>query len=165
LLIPINRKWDIATLLQACRDFPLVARRRITFEYVLIDGINDTPEDAHRLATLLKGLKKKINLIPLNPDPWVPLKPPSEGHILAFQKILLDSHITASIRRPRGDDVSAACGMLAGREQARETGDHVPPKPARPSVLAQLQKQTGSQDQQEGVSVKNIAGTGLKADS
>jgi 23S rRNA (adenine2503-C2)-methyltransferase len=146
LLIPINRKWNIATLLQACRDFPLEARRRITFEYVLIDGVNDTPEDAHRLVGLLKGLKKKINLIPLNPDPWVPLKPPSEDRILAFQKILIDSYITAGIRRPRGDDVSAACGMLAGREEARETGEHLPPRPARPTVIARLQKQTGSRD-------------------
>jgi len=144
LLIPINRKWNIAVLLQACRDFPLEARRRLTFEYVLIDGINDTDEDAHRLARLLKRLKKKINLIPLNPDPWVPLKPPSAERVLAFQKILADSHITASIRRPRGDDVSAACGMLAGREQARESGDHLPPKPAKPSVLAQLQERNGS---------------------
>jgi len=146
LLVPINRKWNIATVLEACRQFPLEARRRITFEYVLIDGVNDTPEDARRLVKLLKALKKKINLIPLNPDPWVPLKPPSEERILAFQKILIDSYITASIRRPRGEDVSAACGMLAGREEARETGEHLPPKPARNTVIERLQKQTGSQD-------------------
>jgi 23S rRNA (adenine2503-C2)-methyltransferase len=116
-LIPINRKWNIEALLNACRNFPLKARSRITFEYVLIEDVNDTPEDAHRLVQLMKGLKKKINLIPLNSDPWISLKKPAEERILAFQKILADHHLTASIRRPRGNDVSAACGMLAGREQ------------------------------------------------
>ena len=117
-LIPINRKWNIDSLLHACRRFPLEPRRRITFEYVLIDGINDTAEDAMRLVRLLKGIKKKVNLIPLNADPWLPLKPPSEERVLAFQKILLEQHVTAYIRRPRGDDIAAACGMLAGREKA-----------------------------------------------
>jgi 23S rRNA (adenine2503-C2)-methyltransferase len=128
-LIPINRKWNIATLLDACRRFPLEPRRRITFEYVLMDGVNDTPEDALRLVGLLKGLKKKVNLIPLNADPWVPLKPPSEERVLAFQKILVEHHLTAYIRRPRGNDVSAACGMLAGRDYRQEDGAHLPPKP------------------------------------
>jgi 23S rRNA (adenine2503-C2)-methyltransferase len=119
-LIPINRKWNIETLLEACRAFPLAQRRRITFEYVLIRGINDSLEDARRLIHLLQGVRKKINLIPLNADPWIPLKPPTERQVLTFQKILVDHHITVNIRRPRGDDVSAACGMLAGREQASE---------------------------------------------
>jgi len=119
VLIPINRKWNIATLLETCRQFPLERRRRITFEYVLIDGMNDTPEDARRLVALLKGMQKKINLIPLNADPWVPLKRPSDERILQFQKILVENYITAYIRKPRGDDISAACGMLAGREGAR----------------------------------------------
>ncbi len=125
VLIPINRKWNIASLIAACRDFPLEKRRRITFEYVLIGGVNDTPDDAHRLVSLLRGLKKKVNLIPLNADPWIPLRAPAEVDVLAFQKILVDHHITASIRRPRGDDVSAACGMLAGREQP--SGEDLPP--------------------------------------
>ena len=115
-LIPINRKWDIATLLEACRSFPLAQRRRITFEYVLIEGINDSPDDARRLVKLLQGLRKKVNLIPLNPDPWIPLKAPPEKRVLAFEKILVDHHVTVNIRRARGDDVAAACGMLAGRE-------------------------------------------------
>jgi 23S rRNA (adenine2503-C2)-methyltransferase len=115
-LIPINRKWNIATLLEACRSFPLEPRRRITFEYVLIDGVNDSSDDALRLVHLLKGVKKKVNLIPLNADPLIPLKPTGEEHVLAFQRILLDHHLTAYIRRPRGDDVSAACGMLAARD-------------------------------------------------
>jgi 23S rRNA (adenine2503-C2)-methyltransferase len=119
LLIPINRKWNIETLIQACRDFPLEKRRRITFEYVLIGGMNDSPEDAKRLVKLLKGLKQKVNLIPLNADPWVPLNAPEESSVLAFQQILVENHMTAYIRRPRGNDISAACGMLAGREGER----------------------------------------------
>jgi 23S rRNA (adenine2503-C2)-methyltransferase len=138
VLIPINRKWNIASLIEACREFPLEKRRRITFEYVLIEGVNDTPEDAHRLVALLRGLKKKINLIPLNADPWIPLKTPGEERVLAFQKILADHLITAYIRRPRGDDVSAACGMLAGREQPRGDLAHLPPKPAKLDDLAKL---------------------------
>ena len=118
-LIPINRKWNIAALLDACSRFPLEPRRRITFEYVLIEGVNDFPEDALRLVRLLKGAKKKVNLIPLNADPLIPLKPPSEEGVLAFQRILLDHHLTAYIRRPRGEDVSAACGMLAARDLPR----------------------------------------------
>jgi 23S rRNA (adenine2503-C2)-methyltransferase len=134
VLIPINRKWNIATLLQACRDFPLERRRRITFEYVLIAGVNDSDADARRLVNLLRGMKQKVNLIPLNADPWVPLKTPAEERVVAFQKILVDHHITAYIRRPRGDDVSAACGMLAGREQPQGDAEHLPPKPARRSI-------------------------------
>jgi 23S rRNA (adenine2503-C2)-methyltransferase len=128
VLIPINRKWNIAALVKACRDFPLQRRRRITFEYVLIKGVNDSDEDAHRLVRLLRGLKQKVNLIPLNADPWVPLERPGDERVLAFQKILTDHHITAYIRKPRGDDVSAACGMLAGREQPQGDAAHPPPK-------------------------------------
>lgn len=113
-LIPINRKWNIASLLEACRSFPLEPRRRITFEYVLIGGINDSVIDAHRLAKLLKGMKKKVNLIPLNAADSISLKPPSPERVLEFQKILIGHHITANIRRSRGSDISAACGMLAG---------------------------------------------------
>jgi 23S rRNA (adenine2503-C2)-methyltransferase len=119
VLIPINKKWNIAALIETCRCFPLERRRRITFEYVLIDGMNDSPEDACRLAALLRGLNKKINLIPLNADPLIPLKTPSQERVLEFEQILVDHHITVNIRRPRGDDVSAACGMLAGRDQPR----------------------------------------------
>jgi 23S rRNA (adenine2503-C2)-methyltransferase len=125
-LIPINRKWNLEALLDACRSFPLERRRRITFEYVLIDGVNDSPDDARRLVRLLDGLRKKVNLIPLNADPWVPLKTPSRERILAFEKILLDHHMTVLIRRPRGHDVSAACGMLAGREQPQAATPDVP---------------------------------------
>jgi 23S rRNA (adenine2503-C2)-methyltransferase len=116
-LMPINKKWNIASLLEACRNFPLAQRGRITFEYVLIANMNDSPEDARRLARLLQGLQKKVNLIPLNIDPWISLKASSPERVLAFQKILTERRITANIRRPRGGDVSAACGMLAGRLQ------------------------------------------------
>jgi 23S rRNA (adenine2503-C2)-methyltransferase len=126
LLIPINKKWNIETLLATCRNFPLAHRRRITFEYVLIEGLNDSIEDALRLVRLLEGLRKKVNLIPLNADPWIPLKTPSQERILGFQQVLVEHHITVNIRRPRGDDVSAACGMLAGREQARGDSIHPP---------------------------------------
>ena len=131
-LIPINRKWNIAAVLDACRDFPLARRQRITIEYVLIAGVNDSDADALRLVRLLRGLKKKINLIPLNADPWIPLKPPAEDRILAFQRVLIDHHVTAYIRRPRGADVSAACGMLAGRDRAQADSAHPPPKPGKP---------------------------------
>ncbi len=113
-LIPINRKWNIASLLEACRSFPLERRRRITFEYVLMGGINDSVIDAHRLAKLLKGMKKKVNLIPLNAADSISLKPPSPERVLEFQKILIGHRITANVRRSRGSDISAACGMLAG---------------------------------------------------
>ena len=116
-LMPINKKWNIAALLDACRRFPLAQRRRITFEYVLIGGMNDSVADAHRLARLLQGMRQKINLIPLNADPWIALKPPTPERVSAFQEVLANHHITVNIRRPRGEDVSAACGMLAGRAQ------------------------------------------------
>lgn len=118
-LIPINRKWNIKTLLDACRAFPLAQRKRITFEYVLIGGVNDSPDDARRLVRLLDGLRKKINLIPLNGDPCLSLDPPSVQRVEAFERILVNSRVTVSVRRPRGDDVSAACGMLAGRDHAQ----------------------------------------------
>ena len=149
LLIPINKKWNIATLVEACRNFPLERRRRITFEYVLIEGINDSAEDARRLVALLKGLKKKVNLIPLNADPWVPLRPSSEERIAAFQNILIDHQITAYIRRPRGNDVSAACGMLAGREQAHGDSRHPPPRPAKAAALVKLHAQAPASETAE----------------
>jgi 23S rRNA (adenine2503-C2)-methyltransferase len=129
-LIPVNKKWNIAALLEACRTFPMAQRSRITFEYVLIGGVNDSAEDARRLARLLQGLRKKINLIPLNADPWIPLRAPDKARIEAFQQILADQHITVNVRRARGEDVSAACGMLAGREQAGADPILRPPRPA-----------------------------------
>ncbi len=116
-LVPVNKRWNLAALLESCRSFPLAHRRRITFEYILIKGVNDSNEDALRLASLLQKVrKKKINLIPLNSHPWIPFKPPSRKRVLEFQRILSDQHITVHVRRPRGEDISAACGMLAATE-------------------------------------------------
>jgi 23S rRNA (adenine2503-C2)-methyltransferase len=121
-LMPVNKKWNITALLEACRRFPLAQRSRITFEYVLISDVNDSPEDAHRLARLLRGMRKKINLIPLNRDPWIPLEAPSPARVLEFQEILAQHHVTVNVRKPRGEDVSAACGMLAGRTKVSDSG-------------------------------------------
>lgn len=112
-LIPINRHYPLRELLQACRDFPLPPRRRITFEYVLIKDVNDHIEDARRLVTLLKGIRCKVNLIPLNEAPEIPFRRPSRQRIAAFQKVLERAGVIATIREGRGQDISAACGMLA----------------------------------------------------
>ena len=99
-------------LLQACRNYPLPPHRRITFEYILIKGINDTPADADRLANLLKPIRSKINLIPFNEHEESDFMPPPESAILRFQEILLQKNYTVLIRRSKGRDISAACGQL-----------------------------------------------------
>lgn len=111
-LMPINRTYPLEALLGACSRFPLPSRRMITFEYVLISGVNDRDEDACRLARLLKPLRAKINLIPFNPFEGSRFKRPDETTILAFQKILTDNHYTTLIRRSKGGDIGAACGQL-----------------------------------------------------
>ncbi len=111
-LMPINRKYPLEILIQACKAFPLPHQKRITFEYILIEGINDSPEAAKSLAKLLRGVKAKINLIPFNAHKGVKFKPPAEEEILRFQDILIRSQYTAVIRRSKGADISAACGQL-----------------------------------------------------
>lgn len=111
-LMPINKRWPIAELLKACREYPLPHRRRLTVEYVMLDGLNDSPEDATRLAKLLRGIRCKINLIPLNPAPDLPDRPSPRERVEAFQQILCEAHLTATIRESRGREISAACGML-----------------------------------------------------
>lgn len=111
-LMPINRRYPLTELMAALRSYPLPKRRRITIEYTLIAGQNDTPEEARRLLTLLRGIPVKINLIPMNPIDASSLGPPSMERALAFQKILTDAGASCFIRRRRGDDVSAACGQL-----------------------------------------------------
>lgn len=111
-LMPINRKYPIESLLEACRQYPLPPRRRITFEYIMLDGINDSPEDARRLAQILRPLKAKINLIPFNEHPVSLFRRPDEKTILGFQDILVKHHYTTMIRNSRGQDISAACGQL-----------------------------------------------------
>jgi 23S rRNA (adenine2503-C2)-methyltransferase len=111
-LVPPNAKYSLAAILDACRRFPLKKRNRITFEYVLLNGVNDTPEDARRLAKLLSGIKSKVNLIPLNAAPGIAFERPSDVRINRFAQILADRHLTVSVRKSRGRDIRAACGQL-----------------------------------------------------
>lgn len=113
-LMPINRKYSVESLLQACRDFPLPPRRRIMFEYILINGLNDSVDDARHLARALRGLRCKINLLPLNEADSFPYRRPAAEKILTFQEILWQEGYTVLIRESRGADISAACGQLAG---------------------------------------------------
>jgi 23S rRNA (adenine2503-C2)-methyltransferase len=112
-LVPVNRRYPLATLLAACQAVPLPRRKRITFEYVLLRGENDTDEDARRLVRLLHGLRAKVNLIPFNPFPGAAFAPSPRGRVLRFQAILRDHHLNATIRESRGQDIQAACGQLA----------------------------------------------------
>jgi 23S rRNA (adenine2503-C2)-methyltransferase len=117
-LMPINRKYTLAELMKVCREYPLGERERLTFEYVMLAGVNDSDEDARRLVKLLNGIRAKVNLIPHNPAPELPYRASSMERILAFQKILVERDVPAFIRRPRGQDIAAACGQLAARHQA-----------------------------------------------
>ena len=112
-LMPINRKYPIAELMRACREFPLRPRERLTFEYVLLDGVNDSDQDAQRVAELMQGVRAKINLIPYNCGPGLPFRAPPLERVLSFQQVLADRHVPAFIRVSRGQDVMAACGQLS----------------------------------------------------
>jgi 23S rRNA (adenine2503-C2)-methyltransferase len=111
-LMPVNKKYPLRDVLAAARQFPLAARKRITFEYILIKGLNDAAGNARELAGLLKGIPCKINLIPFNEHPAVDFKKPDERSVKAFQKILHDLNFTAPIRHSKGSDIAAACGQL-----------------------------------------------------
>ena len=111
-LVPINRKWPLSELLRVCREFPLRPREKLTFEYVLLAGVNDTPDDARRLSRLIRGIPSKVNLIGLNPGPELPFKTPPDEQILRFQQILVRKGVPAYVRKPRGRDIFAACGQL-----------------------------------------------------
>jgi 23S rRNA (adenine2503-C2)-methyltransferase len=111
-IMPINRRWPLSALLAACRAYPLPNRRRLTFEYVMLDGVNDSPEDAKRLVRLLHGIRCKINLIPFNATPDLPDRPSPRVRVETFQHLLHDAGLTATIRESRGREISAACGML-----------------------------------------------------
>lgn len=127
-IMPVNRKWNLATLMETCRSLPLGRRRRITFEYVLLAGINDTPQDAERLRHLLRGLPFcRVNLIPFNPHPLSPFRRPEPARVLAFQRQVRGGGNLVFIRRTRGDDVDAACGMLhpQNRSQIRRIDEIV----------------------------------------
>ncbi|MCE5194034.1 MAG: 23S rRNA (adenine(2503)-C(2))-methyltransferase RlmN [Nitrospiraceae bacterium] len=111
-LMPINRIYPIKMLLDECRKLDMPARDKITFEYVMVDGINDKPEDAKKLVRLLKGIPSKVNIIPFNKYHGTEFKKPSDEKIFAFQKILMDGNINAFIRKSKGQDILAACGQL-----------------------------------------------------
>jgi 23S rRNA (adenine2503-C2)-methyltransferase len=113
-LMPVNRTYPLQTLLEACRDYPMPGRRMLTFEYILMAGINDSPEDARQLIRLLKGIRCKLNLITFNEFPGSPFRTPSPETVSAFQQVLLDHHYTAILRASRGRDILAACGQLSG---------------------------------------------------
>jgi len=114
-LMPVNRRYPLKELLDVCHAFPLRRRTRITFEYVLLEGINDTLQDARTLLKLLRGIPSKINLIPLNEASEIPFKRPSDEKVRKFQEILMGGGVTAIVRASKGADISAACGQLQGK--------------------------------------------------
>lgn len=114
-LMPINKKYPLKTLLDTCKKYPAARNRHIIFEYVLIESVNDSIEDAKRLAGLLKDIRCKINLIPFNPFAGTEFKRPSDKAVSIFHKILMDNHYTSIVRASKGQDISAACGQLKGR--------------------------------------------------
>lgn len=125
-LMPINRSYPLAELLAACREYPLAPRKRITFEYILLDGVNDSPEQARELVRILHGVRAKVNLIPFNPreTPLVDeFRKPSEERIRAFQEVLQKAQLTAIIRQSRGADIGAACGQLVAKRSDHEKGE------------------------------------------
>jgi 23S rRNA (adenine2503-C2)-methyltransferase len=111
-LMPINRSWNLEALMAAVRRYPLAARQRVFFEYVMLEDVNDSPEEAHRLARLLRGVRAKVNLIPFNDWEGSAFRRPPLPRILAFQAILLDAGITTTVRWSKGEDIGAACGQL-----------------------------------------------------
>ncbi|UWR22410.1 23S rRNA (adenine(2503)-C(2))-methyltransferase RlmN [Sulfitobacter sp. S190] len=122
-LVPINKRWNIEELLDALRAYPKVSNsERITFEYVMLDGVNDSDEDAHRLVKLIEGIPAKINLIPFNEWPGAPYKRSSNNRIRAFSEIVYQAGYASPVRKPRGEDIMAACGQLkSDTERARKS--------------------------------------------
>jgi len=112
-LMPVNRRWPLGELLRACRSFPMKRGRRITFEYVLLAGVNDSDADAARLARLIRGIPAKVNLIPYNVNPGLGFQAPARERVEAFRDALVAGNVTAVVRKNRGRDISAACGQLA----------------------------------------------------
>jgi 23S rRNA (adenine2503-C2)-methyltransferase len=124
-IVPPTKKYSLHDILEACRRFPLRKRRRITFEYVLLAGVNDSLDDARRLARLLAGIKAKVNLIPLNAAAGIPFERPTDEHVDAFAQTLADRHISVSVRKSRGRDIRAACGQLIVDGQRPSTGQRL----------------------------------------
>lgn len=121
-IMPINRKWKLATLLEAIRAFPLERRRRVTFEYVLLAGVNDSNADADRLPRLLRGIPSKVNIIPWNEHAAAPYKRPSDARVTEFVDRVRAQNLAVFVRRSRGDDIDAACGQLAAKKAESEAG-------------------------------------------
>jgi 23S rRNA (adenine2503-C2)-methyltransferase len=111
-LMPVNRSWDLGALMAAVRRYPLAPRQRVFFEYVLLDEVNDGPEDARQLVNLLRGVRAKVNLIPFNTWEGTGFRRPPLARVLAFQAILLEAGITTTVRWSKGEDIGAACGQL-----------------------------------------------------
>ncbi len=124
-LVPINRKYGLKELLDACRRFPVKRRERITFEYVMLKDVNDTDEDARRLVRLLNGIKAKVNLLPLNEAAGIPYERPSDARVNRFAKIVADRGVTVSVRKSRGRDIRAACGQLITESTRQKTAAQV----------------------------------------
>jgi 23S rRNA (adenine2503-C2)-methyltransferase len=118
-IMPVNKRYNLKALLDGCRAYELGPGRRITFEYVLLKGLNDTRQDAQRILALLKGIPSKVNLIPYNPHPASPFLRPDLPSVMAFQKYLLDRDVTTTIRISKGPDILAACGQLRSKEALR----------------------------------------------
>ena len=118
-LMPVNRKYSLKQLLDCCRSLPIPRRKRITFEYVLLRGVNDSEQQARQLAKLLRDIPSKVNVIPFNPHPGSSYLRPAGEDIVRFENVLHDAGVQINVRRPRGDDIQAACGQLQGEEQSR----------------------------------------------
>ena len=114
-LMPVNPRYPLRKVLDLCRKFPLQPRSRITFEYVMLKDINDSPRDAKKLLKMLRGIPSKVNLIPLNEAPGIPFKRPSDETVRGFQEILMEGGLTAIVRASKGAEISAACGQLSGK--------------------------------------------------
>ncbi|CAN5607661.1 23S rRNA (adenine(2503)-C(2))-methyltransferase RlmN [soil metagenome] len=135
LLVPINRKYGIEELLEACRRFPLKRRERITFEYVMLRDVNDQPDDARRLVRLLSGIKAKVNLLPLNEAAGIPFERPSDAAVNRFARILAERGQTVSVRKSRGRDIRAACGQLMTESTTKAPGAQLATLMGRPLVV------------------------------
>jgi 23S rRNA (adenine2503-C2)-methyltransferase len=129
-LMPVNRKYSLQELIDCCRSLPIPRRKRITFEYVLLRGVNDAVADARQLCQLLEGIRCKVNLIPFNPHPGSRFQRPSDLAIEQFQQVLDRHGIQTNVRRPRGDDIQAACGQLQGEEFLSRQAESLPSRGA-----------------------------------
>ena len=121
-LMPVNRKYSLRQLIDCCRSLPIPRRKRITFEYVLLKGVNDSEEDARELCRLLSGIRCKVNVIPFNSHPGSSFERPGEADMNRFGQILQEQGFQVNMRRPRGDDIQAACGQLQGEQGAKAEG-------------------------------------------